>query len=336
MPVPNSGGTRSGAAEADGENSSSGEFEVIERLRSQLPGPPPGEVWIGDDAAVLGWPHGDGSDGRDGEQLLITTDLSVAGVHGDLALMGLDDFGWRAFVSAVSDIAAMGGHAGHAVVAVAGPPDTDLDLLYAGLAAAAAAHGCPVVGGDLSTAPAVVVAVTVTGTVPRSPGAVRRSGARPGDHIVVTGPLGAAAAGRRRLESRNPADARSEALVEAFLHPRARLAAGTAARQTQASAMIDVSDGLVADLFHVADQSGVGVRLVDVPVADGATVEEALGGGEDYELVVTTADLEALLRAFVAQGLPPPLRLGMCVANVAERTLGGAPLERAGWRHPFA
>ncbi len=330
MPVPNSGDTRSGAVEADGENSPPGEFDVIDRLRSQLPGPPPGDVWIGDDAAVLG------SLAPDGAQLLLTTDLSVAGVHGDLAVVGLDDFGWRAVVSAVSDIAAMGGHVGHAVAAVAAPPGTDLDLLYAGVAAASAAHGCPVVGGDLSTAAVLVVAVTVIGSVPRSPGAVCRRGARPGDHIVVTGPLGAAAAGRRLLGGANPHDAQGAALVDAFLHPRARLPAGTAARRAHASAMIDVSDGLVADLFHVADESGVGVRLEDVPVASGATLEEALGGGEDYELVIATADLEALRRAFVAEGLPPPLRLGMCVADEAERTLGGVALEPVGWVHPMA
>ena len=95
-----------------------GEFAAIERLRARLPAPPPGEVWIGDDAAVLARPPG---------PLVLTTDLTVAGVHGDLRLIGLDDLGWRALAGAVSDMAAMGAHADGAVVAVAGPADTDLD-----------------------------------------------------------------------------------------------------------------------------------------------------------------------------------------------------------------
>jgi thiamine-monophosphate kinase len=331
MPVPNSGDTRSDAAEADGEKPW-GEIRAIARIRAQLPEPPPDEVWIGDDAAVLTWPP---KGGLAGDQLLLTTDLSVAGVHGDLAVVGLADFGWRAMASAVSDIAAMGGAVGHAVVAVAGPRDTDLDLLYAGIDAASEVHGCPVVGGDLSIAPVLVVSVTVTGTVPSPPGAVRRRGADPGDHIVVTGPVGAAAAGRRLLGSGPADDAQSAALVEAFLHPRARLAAGMAARRARASAMIDVSDGLVADLYRLADASAVGVALEDVPVADGATFEEALGGGEDYELVITTADLDALHRAFMAEELPPPLRIGMCAPHVTDRTLRGEVLKPRGYFHPF-
>src|SRR5579863_6058196 len=125
-----------------------GEFVAIERLRRRLPAPPPGETWIGDDAAVLAPRPG---------PLVLTTDLSVAGVHADLDLVGLDDLGWRAVAGAISDIAAMGARPDGAVVAVAGPPTTDLDLLYEGVAAAGEAHGCPVVGGDLSTATELVV-----------------------------------------------------------------------------------------------------------------------------------------------------------------------------------
>src|SRR5579872_3720495 len=124
-----------------------GERAAVERLRRRLPGPPPGEVWIGDDAAVLARPEG---------RLIVTTDLTVAGVHGDLRHIGLEDFGWRALARAVSDVAAMGGRPVGAVVAVAAPPDTDLDALYDGIAAAAVAHRCPVVGGDLSTATQLV------------------------------------------------------------------------------------------------------------------------------------------------------------------------------------
>ncbi len=99
--------------------------------------------------------------------------------------------------------------------------------------------------------------------------------------------------------------------------------------------MIDVSDGLLADLGHVADASGVGFRLDEVPVAPGATLEEALGGGEDYELVVATADSEHLGAAFAEAGLPAPILIGSCTADPAERTLAGEPAPSIGWQHSW-
>ena len=265
MGSPKSRATPRGQSETGGGKG--GEFAAIERLRRLLPGPPAGEVWIGDDAAVLGPRQG---------RLVLTTDLSVAGVHADLGVIGLDDLGWRALASAVSDVAAMGGRPDGAVVAVAGPPSTDLDLLYEGVAASSLAHGCPVVGGDLSTSSALVVAVAVTGHVDGEPGPVLRRGASPGDQLLVTGPLGAAAAGLRALRAgaasaRGPASGGDTAVGMAHRRPRARLAEGEAARLAGARAMIDVSDGLLIDLGHVADLSGVGFRLDEVPVAPGAS-----------------------------------------------------------------
>jgi thiamine-monophosphate kinase len=308
-----------------------GEFAVIERLKHRLPGPPEGEVWIGDDAAVLG---------LGGSPVLLTTDMAVAGVHADLALMGVDDLGWRAVAAAVSDIAAMGGRAVHVLVAAAGPPTTDLDVLSEGVAEAVAAHGCRLVGGDLSNASEVVVVVSVTGVIEGGPGPVLRSGAVPGDHLLLTGPVGASAAGLRTLRARAASSRRpesgGEALVEAFLRPRARLAEGEAARLGGATAMIDVSDGLAADLGHLAEASGVGFRLEQVPVAPGATVEEALGGGEDYELVFAAADVGRVTAAFAAAGLAPPLVIGTCTAEPSERSWDGREVPRVGWEHGWA
>jgi thiamine-monophosphate kinase len=98
--------------------------------------------------------------------------------------------------------------------------------------------------------------------------------------------------------------------------------------------MIDVSDGLAIDLHRLADASGVGFRLHALPVAPGATREEALGGGEDYELVVATPDPDALAGAFAAAGLRPPLVIGACTADPDDRRLDGEPLARLGWEHP--
>ena len=115
----------------------------------------------------------------------------------------------------------------------------------------------------------------------------------------------------------------------------ARLAEGEAARRSGASAAIDVSDGLVADLIHLAEASGVGVDLETVPVAEGATPEEALSGGEDYELVVATDQPDRLQSVFRDAALAPPVPIGRCTDRPGVYTLGGAPLAAAGWRHTF-
>jgi thiamine-monophosphate kinase len=294
-------------------------------------------VWIGDDAAVLRAGPG---------PLVVTTDLCVAGVHGDLTLIGLDDLGWRALAAAVSDVAAMGARPQGAVVGVAAPGTTDLDLLYDGVAGAAEAHGCPVVGGDLSNSAEVVLAVAVTGHIvgyrAGVPGPVLRGGARAGDQLFVTGALGAAAAGLRILRARRDAPPgtapRSDtelALELAHRRPRARLVEGETARVAGVSAMIDVSDGFLADLGHLADASGVGFRLDEVPVCEGATTDEALGGGEDYELVVATPDPARLVAAFAEAGLRPPRPVGTCTAAPDERTLAGKPAPALGWQHTW-
>lgn len=316
-----------------------GELEAICRLQRRLPPPPAGELWIGDDAAVFGgWRH-----------IVASTDLTVAGVHADLTMTSLDDLGWKAVGSAASDLAAMGAAPSRLLVAVAGPPDTDLDLLYDGIAEAATAHGCPVVGGDLSNAAQLTVAVTVLGGVDAPPEPVRRSGARTGHTVLVSRPLGAASAGLRLLRGdaeqaatgvagpvgreREPDGGAGTLNRLRQRRPVARIAAGIAARMAGASAMIDVSDGLAADLWHVIRASQVAVDLSDVPVAEGATVDEALAGGEDYELVMVTAEPDALVEAVVAAGEPAPVRCGTCMSGPPGLTLAGSPVAAAGWQH---
>jgi thiamine-monophosphate kinase len=306
-----------------------GEFAAIAAIQAALPGPAnPAELWIGDDAAILGPPAGD--------HLLLAADTVVAGVHADLSLTGLDDLGWKALMAAVSDIAAMGGSAGASVVTVAGPAGTDLARLYQGLGEAAAASRCPIVGGDLSNAGELVVTVAVTGSCAGAP--VRRSGARPGDSLWVTRPLGESAAGLRRyraLRSGAQAAPNDAALLRAHARPVAELAAGQAARGAGARAMIDVSDGLVADLGHIATASGVAIRVDRVPVAAGATRDEALHGGEDFALVFCAPKDAAIDEAF--RGLPAPIQIGVCTGEGPGITVQGRSIElgTGGWQHQW-
>jgi len=300
-----------------------GEFGVIDRLRRLLPGPPAGETWIGDDAAVVMPPRGG---------LLLTADAVVEGVHVDLSVLQLDDVGWKAMSVSVSDVAAMGCRPLYALVTVCGPPDTDIDLLYLGIAQAVEAYECPVVGGDLVGSTQLAVSVAVAGeTAHRAP--VLRAGALPGDRVFVTGRLGGSAAGLRLLRAGQIE--RDHPLAVAHRRPRARLAEGRAARAAGATAMVDVSDGLAADLGHLLDASGLGVALDFVPVCDGATLAEALGGGEDYELVFTATNPGHVAATFAEAGLRQPLGIGYCTFDPAVRTLAGSALPDTGWEHDF-
>ncbi len=264
---------------------------------------------------------------------MLTTDAVVAGVHAELGLVSLADFGWKALTAAVSDIAAMGGTVGHALVSVGAPPDTALDELTEGIAEAADHWRCPVVGGDLSQADQLFVAVAVTGTLEGAGPAVLRSGARPGDAVFVTGPLGGSAAGLRVLRAQGPTAADPEGAARAHRRPEARLAEGRAARAAGATAMMDISDGLGLDAHRLARASGVGLALGEVPVAPGATPGEALGGGEDYELLIAAPDDGRLERTFASTGLRVPIRIGVCTSDPAERRLGDGALPASGFQH---
>jgi thiamine-monophosphate kinase len=367
-----------------GERQRSGhtEHDALARLGQRLPNPPKGEVWFGDDTAVVappGRPPGRGLASAGGPFVLLTTDTVVAGIDADLSLTSLADLGWKAMAVNLSDIAAMGGTPGHALVSVVGAGPDQLGSLYDGILEAAAVYGCPVVGGDLSAGQELVISIALTGWVDGPP--VLRSGARPGDTIWVTRPLGGAAAGLRLLQEAGPPGPAGvhrwtemdRQLVQAHARPRPALAEGTRAREAGATAMIDVSDGLVADISHIADLSGVGFELLDVPVAPGATLAEALGGGDDYVLAFTmpaapergASELMApgvagpepaarelgarelgarelgALRAvgagmaevFADAGLPPPYLIGTCLPDPAQRSLVGGTLEVAGWDH---
>jgi thiamine-monophosphate kinase len=262
-------------------------------------------------------------------QAVISTDVAVLDVHLDSRYFPLEDLGFKAVAAAVSDLAAMGARPRGAVVAVTASPGTDLEELHRGMADASIVTNCPIVGGDLAQGRDVSVAVTVFGECPGR-GAIYRSGAKPGDELLVTGALGRSAAGLRR---RRDGASLSDELVVAHRRPWPRLAEGMAARGAGAHAMMDLSDGLGLDLHRFADASGVGFALHEVPVAEGATTEEARGGGEDYELLIATDDAARLRLIFHDRGLRAPLTIGVVVSDPTTRTLRGEEFERRGWQH---
>jgi thiamine-monophosphate kinase len=311
------------------------EFAIIDRLRGLFEAATAEErrfsddhveVGIGDDAAVI-------TIGEGGDRVVVSTDLVVERVHFDLRVGTPDDAGWKALMAAASDLAAMGAAPRFALLSLTAPTGRDLDRFGAGVADASSVLGCPVVGGDLSTGPALVASVTVAGTLPADGRpALLRSGAHPGDLLFVTGPLGMSAAGLRQLRAGKGV---SPELALAYLRPTARIAEGTSARRGGATAAIDISDGLAADVRHLALASGVGVELEAVPAAEGVTDEEAVGGGEDFELLMATPDPAGLRATFAEDGLRDPLLVGRCTDEIGHCRLHGRPLDPAGWRHWF-
>lgn len=327
-----------------------GEWEAISAIEqavtTRLGKPPAGELWLGDDAAVLRAPEG---------PLLLCADALVDKVHVDLSWPGIgaEVLGWRALATNVSDIAAMGGRPLHAVVTVAAPAGFDLCGLYEGLLAVAGEWHCPVVGGDLTSSAVASVSVAVTGTVDDGgPPPVRRDGARPGDTVFVTRALGGGAAGLREVQAgggvRRSApntcggDSRGDNsvvagaadwLVDAFCWPCPEVAAGTAARWAGATAMIDVSDGLTADLGHILERSGVGADLEEVPLMAGAMEEDALFGGEDYALVFCAPSAHSVVNRFAVNGLPAPHIIGRVTGEERLLRVRGRVVHLGGWTH---
>jgi thiamine-monophosphate kinase len=264
------------------------ELQRIAMIARALAAPAPGvRTGIGDDAAVLDSPGG---------RIVWTIDEQVEGVHFRRDLLAWRDVGWRSFMAAASDVAAMGAVAWCALAALVLPDDVDdaaLAEIIRGQREAAEAAGAPVVGGNLARGPALSIATTLLGTCER---AIERRGARPGDGVWLAGRVGLAAAGLRALEQGRAVDDRLGLVIAAWRSPVALLSEGRAMAPS-AHAAIDVSDGLARDCGHVAEASGVCVvldeaaLLGDPALVDAAAVlgldplDLALGGGEDYALV---------------------------------------------------
>jgi thiamine-monophosphate kinase len=237
---------------------------------------------IGDDAALLDVPPG--------QQLAVSTDSSVEGVHFRRGWLTPREIGYRATVAALSDLAAMAAAPIGLVSALALPNDWQESLheITDGIGEAAGAFHTLIVGGNITRGPQLSLTITVLGSVAVP---LLRSGVRPGDTLYVTGELGASAAALRRLLAEQVPLAAHRLR---FARPVPRLAEARWLATNGATAAIDVSDGLVAELGHLAAASRIRVVLDEaaVPVVQGASRDEALRGGEEYELVVAGRALD--------------------------------------------
>jgi thiamine-monophosphate kinase len=322
-----------------GRGKQTGEFELIARLSADIHQGRRTILGIGDDCAIVS---------QRGPTLL-TIDSVVEGVHFDLRWGSPQALGARALTVNLSDVAAMGGAPTACVVNIAvreGLTARTLDLIYAGLRKAAKESGTNIVGGNVTRARELSITIALLGDAGR--GVMRRDTARTGDEIFVTGTLGDAALGWRILAgklkgqgNRKEEHAARAYVVERFLHPTARLYAGQRlAAIRPAPAAIDVSDGLMQDLSHILERSGVGAEIdaSRVPVSAayralvGTDLEYALTGGEDYELIFCMRpgrgekELSRRLRLQVT-------RVGTIIRGKELKLIGRSAPQVLGWDH---
>lgn len=320
------------------------EFDLIERLQQRAIARGDVRLGIGDDAAIVAPPPG--------HDLVISMDTLVAGVH-FAAHASTRDLGWKSLAVNLSDLAAMGATPAWALLSLT-LPSADaafVEEFSDGFCELAAQHHVALIGGDTTRGP-LSISVVVHGFVP--PGqALRRDGAHVGDEVYVSGTLGDAAAGLRCMDRRatlpflaGAVDAR-DGLLARLHRPTPRVATGTTLRG-QASACIDISDGLLADLGHIASRSGVGIDVdaIDLPASSAlldlfdATDRLALqaSGGDDYELAfcLPPARVADVLRDLARIG-GGATRIGRVVEGRGVRLLdaqgGEIMLARHGWEH---
>lgn len=309
----------------DATVSEAGEFPLIARLRDVFPQGEQVLVGPGDDAAVLRIRNG---------HVVVSTDMLVEGQHFRREWASACDIGHRAAAANLSDINAMGGRAHSLTIALGAPRDLPASwaLEFAeGFAEECALVDASVVGGDLAVADSLVVAVTVLGSCTQAP--VLRSGAGPGDVLALCGRQGWAASGLAVLGRgfRSP-----RVLVEAYRRPEPPYDAGRIAAESGATAMIDISDGLLADARHLAEESGVAidVRRDAFEIAEPLQAVAAATGADPLQFILGGGDDHALLATFPSAEVPEGWTVVGSVAEGAAVTVDGAPYDGpTGWTH---
>jgi thiamine-monophosphate kinase len=293
-----------------------GEREILERVKAKAGAALGVTLGIGDDCAIF---HTRGAR----EDLLFTTDMLIEDVHFRRATHTPGQIGYKALARGLSDIAAMGGEPRFCLLSAAFPPWADrrwIDRFFDGALTLARESGAPLVGGDLARSEKMMCDIVVCGGAPAGC-ALRRDGARAGDAIYVSGSLGASALG---LATR-----RGEAWKR-HLRPEPRLALGRFLR-TRATAAMDLSDGLSLDLARLCEASGVSAEIEAPPLFRGASLDQALHGGEDYELLFTAPKKARIPPVFRGLPLTKIGRIRRGRAGIVY--LAGQPLEAKGYDH---
>jgi thiamine-monophosphate kinase len=324
-----------------------GELAILSQIRARAAVTAPGlRLGIGDDCALIYL--------RPGEELAVTTDLSIAGRHFRLDWHPPESIGHRALARGLSDLAAMGARPLGAFLSLGLPREltgavslsakrkTWLSRFYDGLLSLGERSKTPLAGGDLAQSPLALADIVLVGAVPRGR-ALLRSGAQPGHLLYVTGSLGGAAAALATLAAYpDPLHIpkRLLASLAPHLYPEPRLAQGLyLQRRRLATAAIDLSDGLSTDLAHLCQESGVSAEInaSQLPLHPAATLSQALHGGEDYELLFTAAPGTRIPSSIA--GVPVT-----CIGRILRRTSsrppltlrtakGSQPLQPQGWEH---
>lgn len=277
------------------------------------------ESLIGDDSAIID---------ACGEKVnLFASDLMVENVHFSRLYFTPTEIGYKAIATNVSDIASMGGKPRYVTVSLASPKDFDLQAFYVGIKQACKEYDLRVAGGDLSSSKIVFISVAILGSSIAMP--ITRSGAQVGDFIYITGPTGASSRGLELLRR----DPRSIGIFQSCHKlPQAKVAAGLAIAKIQANSAIDVSDGLIADLNHICENSNVGATLTRIPIANGVTLEQSLYGGEDYQIIFSHPDPAAVEATFKQLGCDQPIQIGF-FTDSSGISHDGNPIEIKGYQH---
>jgi thiamine-monophosphate kinase len=318
-----------------------GELALIDRIRRRVASSPSNglSLGIGDDCALLRL--------KSGEEAAVTTDLSIEGRHFRRDRHPPEAIGHRTLARGLSDLAAMGARPVATFLSLGLPAELThaprlrtpawIDRFLDGFMRLADQHKTPLAGGDLAQAPIALADVVLVGAVPRA-NALLRSGARPGELIYVTGSLGGSALGLQLLSSSGK---RSSDKLSPHLWPQPRIAQGLWLRRRHAaSAAIDISDGLSTDLHHLCEESRVSAEIdaASIPIFPGATLEHALHGGEDYELIFTAGPGTRIPKSIAGV---PVTRIGVITRTrkmpsrllLVDSSGSKHPLKPRGWEH---
>ncbi|MFZ1086333.1 MAG: thiamine-phosphate kinase [Terracidiphilus sp.] len=336
-----------------GSDAGQGELALLKEIRARSHHASRGglRLGIGDDCALLA--------PRRGEEIAVTTDLSIAGRHFRMDWHQPEAVGHRTLARGLSDLAAMGARPMAAFLSLGLPRELTaaagtrtqtrswVQRFLDGLLALAVSHKVPLAGGDLAESPIAVADIVLVGAVPQGR-ALLRSGARDGDMLYVTGALGGAAAGLARLaELASTANLTPPRIPKGLaanlaphLYPEPRITQGLwLQRRGLATAALDISDGLSTDLAHLCEESGITAEVdtARLPIHPASTLDQALHGGEDYELLFTASAVARLPRVLAGVSITKIGRIGKprkgqpAIALFTEQ--GSQPLKPCGWEH---